>query len=365
MDPGSQSSTMAAEEFLDRMLDATVAALDLASIYLGERLGLYSALGADRGRRPADLAAELGLHERYVREWLEQQAATGILTVDDPHPEPADRVYRLPAGHAEVLLDGESPSFFGTQPRTIVGSYRVLPELLEAFRHGGGVAYDRYGAEFSEGLGLCNRASFVNLLGSEWLPAVADVDARLRSDPPARVADVACGTGWSSISIARAYPNARVDGFDLDAGSIALARENLARSGLGERITFEQRDAADPQLSGRYDLVTIFEALHDMPNPVGALEALRALLAPGGALIVMDENASERFEAPADRVQRLLYGYSVLHCLPVGMADQPSAGTGTVMRPSILRRYAREAGFEHVEILPIESDFWRFYRLFP
>jgi 2-polyprenyl-3-methyl-5-hydroxy-6-metoxy-1,4-benzoquinol methylase len=364
MNAGSRTSTMAAEEFLGRMFEATVAALDLGSVYLGDRLGLYSALEADEGRRPADLAAELGLHERYVREWLEQQAVSGILTVDDPSAASTDRRYRLPVGHAEVLLNGDSLCFFGPQARCIVASYRVLPELLEAFRQGGGVPYESYGADFHEGLGLCNRASFVNLLG-EWLAAVPDVDTRLRSDPPARVADVACGTGWSSISIARAYPKVHVDGLDLHAGSIALARENLAQSGLGDRVMFQQRDAGDPRLSGRYDLVTIFEALHDMPDPVGVLEALRRLLTADGALIVMDEHASERFEAPADDVQRLLYGYSVLHCLPVGMSDQPSVGTGTVMRPSTIRGYAREAGFGDVEILPIENDFWRFYRLIP
>jgi 2-polyprenyl-3-methyl-5-hydroxy-6-metoxy-1,4-benzoquinol methylase len=357
--------TPTAEDLLERMFDATVDALDLASIYLGDRLGLYAALHADGGHRPAELANALGLQERYVREWLEQQAVTGILTVDDAHVASAERRYRLPPGHAEVLLDADSLRFFGPQARVVAAAYSVLPELLRAYREGGGVAYERYGADFREGLGLCNRAAFVNLLGSAWLPAVADVDTRLRSDPSARVADVACGTGWSSLAIARAYPKVHVDGLDLDGGSIALARENLAHSGLADRVTFEQRDAADPQLAGRYDLVTIFEALHDMPDPVRVLTAMRGLLATGGALVVMDERASERFETPGDDVQRLLYGFSILHCLPVGMADQPSAGTGTVMRPATLRGYARDAGFTDMQVLPIENDFWRFYRLIP
>jgi 2-polyprenyl-3-methyl-5-hydroxy-6-metoxy-1,4-benzoquinol methylase len=174
---------------------------------------------------------------------------------------------------------------------------------------------------------------------------------------------VACGTGWSSIAMARAYPLVHVDGFDLDAGSVAIAQENVRDSGLGDRVTVQRRDAADPQLTGRYDLVTIFEALHDMPDPVAVLRALRGLLTPAGVLIVVDERAAERFEAPGDEVQRMLYGFSVLHCLPVGMADQPSAATGTVMRPATLRGYAHEAGFSDVEVLPIEDDFWRFYRL--
>jgi 2-polyprenyl-3-methyl-5-hydroxy-6-metoxy-1,4-benzoquinol methylase len=352
----------AADEFLDRMSAAVLASVDLASIYLGERLGLYAALHEQPGQRPAELADRLGLEQRYVREWLEQQAVTGILAADDSD-DAADRRYRLPAGPAEVLLDGDSVRFFGPQARVVAASYATLPQVLAAFRQGGGVPYERYGADFREGLGLCNRATFINRLGSEWLPAIADVDTRLRAQPPARVADVACGTGWSSIAIARAYPLARVDGLDLDAGSIAIAQRNLYDCGLGDRVSFQQRDAADPGLAGHYDLVTVFEALHDMPDPVSVLRALRGLLAPEGTLIVVDERAAERFQAPGDDVQRVLYGFSVLHCLPVGMAEQPSAATGTVMRPDTLRDYARQAGFAGVEVLPIDDDFWRFYRL--
>lgn len=188
-------------------------------------------------------------------------------------------------------------------------------------------------------------------------------DVASRPSAGGRVLDLGCGTGWSSIAIARAYPLAQVDGLDLDAGSVAIAQQNLRDAGLGDRVTVQRRDAADPGLAGRYDLVTIFEALHDMPDPVAVLRALRALLAPEAALIVVDERADERFQAPGDDVQRMLYGFSVLHCLPVGMADQPSAGTGTVMRPATLRGYAEQAGFAAVEVLPIEDDFWRFYRL--
>ncbi len=351
-----------ADDFLDRMGAAVLASLDLASIYLGDRLGLYAALREPPGQRSQELAERTGLDERYVREWLEQQAVTGILTADGEEAGDTRR-YHLPDDRAEVLLDGDSVRFFGPQARVVAASWAVLPDLLAAFRQGGGIPYERYGADFREGLGLVNRVTFINRLGTEWLPSIADVDARLRAQPPARVADVACGTGWSSIAMARAYPLIHVDGLDLDAGSIAIAQENVRDNGLGDRVSIERRDAADPQLTGRYDLVTIFEALHDMPEPVAVLRALRALLAPGGILIVADERAAERFEAPGDEVQRMLYGFSVLHCLPVGRADQPSAATGTVMRPAILRDYAHEAGFTNVEVLPIEDDFWRFYRL--
>jgi ubiquinone/menaquinone biosynthesis C-methylase UbiE len=163
--------------------------------------------------------------------------------------------------------------------------------------------------------------------------------------------------------LARAYPRVTVDGIDLDEASIALARRNLAGSGLEDRVAFHVGDAAVPALEAGYDLVTIFEALHDMSHPVDALRAARRLLGPGGSVIVADERVADTFTAPGDDMERLYYGFSVTHCLPVGMTDPPAAGTGAVMRADTVRRYAEAAGFATVDILPIENDLWRFYRL--
>ena len=353
------------DALVGRLFEAAIGALDVFSVYIGERLGLYRAL-ADRGPVSAlELAAATGTHERYVREWLEQQAATGILDVDDPGAGGATRRYLVPSGHREVLLDRDSLNCLAPLLRLVVGATRPLPALLRAFREGGGVPYPEYGPDTLEGIAEMNRPMFLNLLGTAWLPRVPDVHERLGADPPARVADVGCGTGWSSIAIARAYPKALVHGFDLDEASIALARANARAAGLAERVTFAVRDAAYPGLAGGYDLVTAFETLHDMAQPVEALRKMRGLVAAGGAVLVADERVGEEFSAPGDDVERLNYGFSVLHCLAVGMADAPSAGTGTVMRPPTLRRYAAEAGFRAVETLPIENDFWRFYRLVP
>jgi 2-polyprenyl-3-methyl-5-hydroxy-6-metoxy-1,4-benzoquinol methylase len=204
---------------------------------------------------------------------------------------------------------------------------------------------------------------FENLLGSEWFPAIPDVHERLQSDPPARVADVACGQGYSTMAIARAYPKAVVDGIDLDEASIAAAKENLAGSGLEDRVTFHHRDAADPGLQGQYDLVYMHESLHDMSYPVDVLRACRGLLAEGGVVVVGDERVADSFPALGDDMERLYYGFSILHCLPVGMVGEGAAGTGTVMRAHTVRRYVEEAGFSGFEVLPIENDFYRFYRL--
>ena len=348
---------------VERIFQGGIAVLEMLSIYVGDHLGLYRTL-AQRGPSTAtELARSAGIDERYAREWLEQQAVAGVLEVESESADAGKRTYRLPAGHAEVLLDGDSVNYLLPITWAIPGLAATLPTLLTAYRHGGGVPYSDYGSEFRSSISLLNRPMFLNQLGSEWLPAMADVDRRLRADPPANVADVGCGTGWSGIAIAKAYPKVRVDGFDLDEPSIASARENAAKAGIGDRVRFEARDAATTGKAGTYDLVTAFETIHDMSDPVAVLTAMRALVAPGGAVLVADEKVAEAFSAPGDELERFSYGWSVLHCLPVGRVDPPALGTGTIMRPDILRRYATKAGFSGVEILPIDHDFWRFYRL--
>jgi len=350
----------------ERLLNASLGVFDIFGAYLGDRLGLYRALAAGGPATSQALAERAGCHERYVREWLEQQAVGGVLDVEDASAEVSARIYALPAEHSEVLLDRDSLNYMAPIVRLLVGAISPLSGILDAYRKGGGVPYADYGIDLREGQAEMNRPMFLRLLPDEWLPALPAVHARLQQpNPPARVADLGCGAGWSSIGIAQGYPNARVDGFDLDPASVDLAKANLAGAGVTGRVSFEVRDAADPAHAGIYDLVTIFEALHDMSDPVGALRAARQLLAPGGTLFIVDENVAESFTAPAGDIERLMYGWSFLHCLPVGMAEQPSVGTGTVMRPDTVRRFASEAGFSGVDLLPIEHPFFRFYRLTP
>lgn len=351
------------DELAQRLLSGGLAVLEMLSIYVGDRLGLYRVL-ADKGPLTAgQFARAAGIDERYAREWLEQQAVAGLIEVENAAAESRQRTYRMPPGHATVLLDPDSLCYLLPLTWAIPGLAETLPALLAAYRGGGGVPYSDYGAEFRDSIASLNRPMFLNQLGSEWLPAMPDVDRRLRADPPARVADIGCGAGWSSIAVAKAYPKVGVDGFDLDEPSITAARENAAKAGISDRLTFFSRDAASGGQAASYDLVTAFETIHDMADPVAALRAMRSLVAPGGAVLVADERVAETFTAPGDEVERLSYGWSVLHCLPVGRVDPPARGTGTVMRPETLRGYAREAGFSGVKILPIEHDLWRFYRL--
>ncbi len=350
------------DALVERLFQSSLGMMDILTIYLGDRLGLYRALAELGPATPSQLAATTRTHERYAREWLEQQAVAGLLDVETQTDGVAPR-YSLSPAHTEVLLDRDSLSYMTPLTRQLVGTALPLPALLEAFRTGGGVPYEQYGPDIREGISHANRALFVNLLGSEWIPSIPDLHARLQAEPPAKVADIGCGTGWSSISLARAYPKVQIDGYDLDEASIATAKSNAEAEGLSDRVRFRVHDASDPSLSGRYDLAMAIECIHDMTRPVQALRTMRGLVGETGTVLVVDERVGESFVAPGDEIEQMYYGFSVLHCLPVGMAESPSAGTGTVMRPDVLRGYAQEAGFRDIEILPIEHDLWCFYRL--
>lgn len=328
------------------------------------RLGLYAAL--DRAPATArDLAKTAGIDVRYAREWLEQQATAGILTIESTADadDPDTRVFALPAAHAAGLLDPTSLAFAAPMATFAIAVPEVLPRLEEVYRTGEGIDFAEYGPWFRQAQERSNRPQFSNLLASEWLPALPDVVARLEQG--GSVADLGCGCGWSTISVAEAFPAAQVHGYDTDEASIADAQRNAQDAGVTDRVQFVTSDAA-AAADGTYDLVCCFEALHDMAHPVAALGAMRRLAGESGAVLVMDERASDAVTADdPDPVQRFLYAASVLHCLPAGRTEPNAAATGTVMRTSTLQAYAADAGFASLEVLPIEHDVFRFYRLHP
>jgi SAM-dependent methyltransferase len=350
----------------ERLFQDALGALELYTVYLGERLGLYRALAEGGPATSTELAERTGTVERYVREWLEHHATGGLLEVDDPRADALARRYRLPPAHVPVLADPDDVRYQAYKGVEIVRGARPLPDLVEAFRHGGAPPQLPWEPE---GRAEYNRALYLNQLGREWLPAVPAVDRRLRADPPARVADLACGTGWSSIAMATAYPRITVDGFDLDRNVIAAARRHAEDAGVDGRVRFMVADAAaageGEGEGGGYDLVTIFEGLHDMSRPVAALAAARRMLRQGGSVLVADEPVADEFAAPGSDRDRYDYGWSVVSCLPEAMGDPRTAATGAVMRPATLRRYARAAGFATVEVPAVPTDLWRFYRLLP
>src|SRR6266545_1253633 len=323
MDERSDRSSALAE----RLFRDAAGALELYTVYLGERLGLYRALAEGGPATSAELAERTGTTERYVREWLEHHASSGILDVDDPAAAPLERRYRLPAAHVPVLTDPDDLRYEAYRGVEIVRAARPLPDLVDAFRTGGApppLAWE------PEGRGEPNRALFLNLLGTQWLPAIPEVDRRLRADPPARVADAGCGAGWSSIGMAIAYPAISVDGFDLDAEVIVAARRHAEESGVADRVRFSVGDASDPGLAGRFDLVTIFEALHDMPRPVQALRWAHAMLADQGSVLVAEELVGDEFAAPGPETERYHYGWSVAACLQPAMGAPKRSPTGAL-----------------------------------
>lgn len=351
------------DEIVGRLFSAGLGMAEVLTVYLGDVLGLYRALERSGPMTPPQLAKEGGIFERYALEWLEQQAAAGILEVEDVSAEADARRYLLPPGHIEPLLDPESPYSIAPFCKSFVAISGAMPELVDAFRTGSMVPWSAYGSHMIDAQGDFNRPWLMGSLGTEYLPSIPDIHERLIGEPGAKVADVACGVGWAAIALARAYPLITVDGFDVDEPSIEIASRNAAEAAMADRVRFEARDAADPALEGQYDLAIVVEAIHDLSQPVSVLSAIRRMLKPGGTLIVADERTEDSFTAPASETERMFYAYSVLSCLPSAMEDHTSAGTGTVMRISTFETYAKEAGFDGVSVLPIEHDFLRFYRL--
>ena len=352
------------DAFIEQLNMSTLGFFDILSIGLGDQLGLYRPLAdaGDAGLTSAELAERAGIADRYAREWLEQQSVARIVR---PFPVAGGHRFRLPAGHAEALLDRDGMYYAMPTIWSLMTLVPVMDALAEAYRTGGGIPWDAYGAAGREGVGDGNRPLYLKVMAREWLPAITSVHERLLAEPPARIADLGCGMGWSSIAMALAYPRVRVDGSDLDVSSIEGARANAEASGVADRVSFVERDASEPAEAATYDLVTFFECLHDMPKPVQALRAARSMLAEGGAILVGDEKTNEAFTGGADDLERRNYGWSVFVCLPTAMTDPGSAATGAVMRPSSLRRYASEAGLDSFEILPIDDQSFRLYLLRP
>ena len=345
----------------ERLVESTTAALELYGVHLGRALGLYTALAGRGPLTAGELADEAGVDARYAREWLEQQAVAAYLAVDDV-TRPADqRRYVLPAEHAGALVDVDDAAHVSPLADMVVGIGQVLSEVVAAYRTGGGVPYRHYGEDFRRGQGGVNRPAFTHDLTGAWLPALPDLHAAL-TRPGARIADLGCGLGFSTQALATAYPDAEVVGIDADPPSIDEARE-LARE-AGVRVRYVAADATEVGVHGPFDAVLVLEALHDMSRPVESLRAALKSLAEGGSVVVVDERVQPDFTAPGDLTERMMYGWSITHCLPTQRAEEPSAATGTVLRASQVRALAEEAGFATVEETDIDAGFFRVYRLF-
>lgn len=381
----NEEITAQRDAFAQRIIDSVSAVFDMVTIYLGDRLGFYQALERGKWMTPAALAAQARTDEHYTRVWLEQQAAAGILEAEDEAQDEAGdgwaRRYRLPPGHQEVLAIRDSLHYLAPLAQVAVGAVSPIHDMVKVYRSGGGLGFGAYGVDMCEGQARLNRNFLLYELGQKYLPQIEEIHARLQSNPPARIADISCGVGWSTIGLAQAYPNVRIDGFDLDARAIEEAWAAAHHHGLTDRVTFHARDGADPVLNGRYDLVASFECIHDLNNPVGVLRTMRRLAGEHGVVLVMDERIGEGIAAKKGDAARentaerdkdvvknselgwMMNGWSVLYSLPVGIAELQGSAANGEMPSDKLQQYALEAGFQRVEPLPIENFFFRFYRL--
>lgn len=348
-------------DLTQRLADATIGTLELYAVHLGRQLGLYECLDRHGPQTPPELARRAGIHPRYAREWLEQQAVAGYLVVAEPSADPDARRFALPAEHRGALVDPIDGDHLAPFAAMVVGVAGALDDVVEAYRTGGGVPYTRYGADFRHGQGGINRPAFTSDLVKSWLPAVAGLAERLAT-PGARVVDVGSGHGWSAIAVKSTWPAADVVGLDTDAASVDDARRHAAGAGVDVRFAVPAPgDGLAEQ--GPVDVVLVLEALHDMADPVGVLAAARQALRPGGLVVIADEAVAADFTAPGDDLERMMYGWSVTHCLPAAMVEADSAALGTALRPGTVAELATAAGFASCEVVDVDAGFFRLYRL--
>jgi SAM-dependent methyltransferase len=318
---------------------------DLAACYggvmvtLGDRLGLYDALNGAGPLTSAEVAERSGNAERYVREWLNSQVAAGYLSYD---PEAAS--YELPPEHAAVLADRESPTLLTPAFNVPAAMWHGEEQAIRAFRTGEGVPWGAHHDRLFHGVGAFYRNAYSAALVPEWLPALDGVVERLETG--AKVADVGCGHGHSTVLMAQAFPNSRFYGFDTHEESIAAARENAAAAGVADRVTFATATAADYSEQG-FDLICFFDALHDMGDPVGAARHARSALAEGGTVMLVEPNAADAVQDNAGPIGRVYYSASTVLCTAHALSENGGHALGAQAGESRLADVFAQAGYGH------------------
>jgi 2-polyprenyl-3-methyl-5-hydroxy-6-metoxy-1,4-benzoquinol methylase len=333
-----------------KLLGDTTGGLMGVLMVVGDRLGLFDTLAAAGPLTSDGLARSAGITERYAREWLSAMACQGYVAYDN-----ATSTFSLTPEQVFCLVNRDSPlymtSIFGVLP----DYWRNIDRLTDAFQNGGGVPQACFGDEWLCGFQRFSRTAFVNFLTQDWIPAMPEIDARLRAG--GTVADIGCGNGIALIEIARAYPDAKLVGFDFHAPAIEAARANAGAAGVADRIRFEVRDAGQG-IPGSYDLITCFDVVHDMPFPRQTLPQIRAALAPGGSFFVLEFNFSDDLQENIDHpfgIGAFGYAASVNYCMTTALAIG-GEGTGTCLGERRLRALAAEAGFSDVRRLDFPQN---------
>ena len=321
-------------DFVFRAVEEAGAALNCALVVMGDRLGYYRSLAEHGPSTPAELAERTGTDERYAREWLNAQAAGSFVEYD-----PDGGRYRLPPEQAVALTDETSPAFVGGLFQIAHGTAADAARIVEAASTGHGVGWGDHNTDVHVGCERFFRPTYTAHLVNDWLPALDGVVDKLTSG--ARVADVGCGHGASTLLMAQAFPASTFVGVDGHAGSIEVAR---ARTGTAAVVDFRVAPAAELG-GGPYDLVTMFDCLHDMGDPIGAARRIRKVIAEDGTWMVVEPAAGDRVEDNLNPIGRAYYGFSTLLCTPSSMAQPVGMALGTQAGPARIHDVATAAGF--------------------
>jgi SAM-dependent methyltransferase len=323
--------------FVFKAVDEVSATLNTALVVMGDRLGLYRALAGAGPLTPAELAQRTGTAERYVREWLNAQAAGGYVDYD-----PDSSRYSLPAEHAAALTDESSPAYLPGFFQVAFGSVLDSARITEAVKTGEGVGWHEHSQDVFDGVERFFRTMYNAHLIAEWLPALDGVVDKLQRG--ATVADVGCGHGASTILMAQAFPASTFVGSDYHEGSIATARQRAAEAGLSDRVRFEIAPASSYAGTG-YDLVTTFDCLHDMGDPVGAARHVRQSMAADGTWMIVEPAAGDRVEDNCNPVGRAFYGFSTLLCTPASLSQEVGLALGAQAGEARIRDVVTAGGF--------------------
>jgi 2-polyprenyl-3-methyl-5-hydroxy-6-metoxy-1,4-benzoquinol methylase len=339
-------------EFLGRVVTDNAAAFAGLPTSVGVRLGLYTAMAGAGPLTTSQLAERTGLVERYVTEWLAAQVAGEYV-----HYDAGTGTYLLPDEHAAVLADPSSPTNVTGGFTMLQALYRTEDALVEAFRTGSGLGWEQHAPDLFSGVAAFFRPGYEGFLVSEWLPALQGVAAKLATG--ASVADVGCGYGYSTLLMAKAYPNSRFRGFDFHEPSIEAARRMAAEHAQEDRVTFEVASAQDFP-GGDYDLVTLFDCLHDLGDPIGALRQVEQALAADGTVMIVEPNTSANVGENINPIGRAFASVSVALCLPAALAQKGPHALGNHAGEGALRDIADEAGL-HTWRLAVETPTNRIY----
>ncbi|HEY5188967.1 MAG TPA: class I SAM-dependent methyltransferase [Solirubrobacteraceae bacterium] len=327
-------------DFMGRFVDDLGAAMSAALVVIGDRLGLYRAMGDGKPLGPDELAARTETDARYVREWLSNQAAGGYVTYD------ADAgTFRLTPEQSLALAQEGSPAFVPGAFQLATALIKDAPKIEAAFRSGGGVGWHEHHDDLFAGTERFFRPGYSANLISSWIPALEGVESKLQAG--ALIADVGCGHGASTILIAEAYPRSEVVGFDYHEASIAHARQAAEQAGLDGRVSFEVASAKDYPGDG-YDLVAMFDCLHDMGDPAGAAEHVFGTLDEDGTWMIVEPYAGDRLEENLTPVGRVFYGASTLVCTPASRDQEVGLALGAQAGEARLRDVVMAGGFTHV-----------------